>query len=194
MCPDCGTDLSSTAGGSSPVPPPFFSNSFPPVPQPGDPAPVPPEAPAPPPVPPATPRPAAPMTGVLGAPPVPEAPPPPPVLPAATATLTLKRGGALTAEVFTLGERVVLGRFDPDSGPVDVDLGPLPESNYVSRHHAEIWKDGSGQWFIKDLGSRNGTFFKAPGEAQFQRATGDHGITSGSEIALGNARFEFQVK
>src|ERR1051326_7912697 len=57
------------------------------------------------------------------------------------ARLTLKRSGALTSEIFPLADHVVVGRFDPDSGPVDVHLGPLPEAAYVSRHHAETWCD-----------------------------------------------------
>lgn len=112
---------------------------------------------------------------------------------AAPAKLTLKRGGVLTGESFQLGERLVLGRFDPDSGPVDVDLGPLPEASYISRQHAEVWCDASGQWFIKDLGSRNGTFVRASGESKFQRITGEQAINDKDEIALGNARFEFRI-
>lgn len=109
------------------------------------------------------------------------------------AQLTLKRSGALTSETFPVGENVVLGRFDPDTGPVDVDLGPLPEAAYVSRHHAQIWRDESGQWFIKDLGARNGTFVRSPGQLQFQRVTDEYPIQDGDEIALGNARFEFRI-
>jgi hypothetical protein len=120
----------------------------------------------------------------------PVVPPPPQV---GAARLTLKRSGALTSESFGLGERCTVGRFDPDSGPVDVDLGPLPEAAYVSRHHAQIWQDGTGQWFVKDLGSRNGTFCRTTGQDQFQRVTGEQAIQDGDEIALGNARFEFRV-
>jgi pSer/pThr/pTyr-binding forkhead associated (FHA) protein len=112
----------------------------------------------------------------------------------AGARLTLRRGGALTQEVFPLGTGpTVIGRFDPETGPVDIDIGPLPEAVYVSRHHAEVWCNASGQWFVKDLGSGNGTFVCAVGQRQFQKATGDHPLKHGDEIALGNARFEFCV-
>src|SRR5208283_5386588 len=58
----------------------------------------------------------------------------------AGARLTLRRGGALSQEVFSLGSAPsIIGRFDLETGPVDLDLGPLPEAVYVSRHHAEIW-------------------------------------------------------
>jgi pSer/pThr/pTyr-binding forkhead associated (FHA) protein len=76
---------------------------------------------------------------------------------------------------------------------VDVDLGSLPEAVYVSRNHVEIWCDVSGEWFIKDLGSGNGTFVCAAGERQFRKISGEHPIKNGDDIALGNARFEFRV-
>jgi FHA domain len=112
----------------------------------------------------------------------------------AVARLTLRRGGALSQETFSLGSGPsIIGRFDPETGPVDVDLGPLPEAIYVSRHHAEIRCDASGQWFVKDLGSGNGTFVCAAGERQFKKNSGEQPIKDGDEIALGNARFEFRV-
>ena len=54
------------------------------------------------------------------------------------ATLTLKRGGSLTSEKYTVNGKMTIGRFDPESGPVDIDLGPLPESSYISRRHAQV--------------------------------------------------------
>lgn len=123
---------------------------------------------------------------------------PPPSSPmggsSSVACLTLRRGGALSHEKFSLGHGPsIIGRFDPETGPVDVDLGPLPEAVYISRHHAEIWCDESDRWFIKDLGSGNATFVCVAGERQFRKTTGDQPINSGDEIALGNARFEFRV-
>jgi pSer/pThr/pTyr-binding forkhead associated (FHA) protein len=109
------------------------------------------------------------------------------------AKLTLRRGGALTNESFPVGEHVTIGRFDVETGPVDVDLGPLPEGAYLSRHHAEVWRDGSGKWFIKDLGSQNGTFVRLDKSAKFERVTQDQPLSDGDEIALGNARFEFRT-
>jgi len=101
----------------------------------------------------------------------------------------------LSQEVFSIGSGPsIIGRFDPETGPVDVDLGPLPEAVYISRHHAEIWCDASGRWFVKDLGSGNATFVCAAGERQFRKTAGEHPIKDGDEIALGNARFEFRVR
>ena len=117
---------------------------------------------------------------------------PTPVAPSGggTATLTLKRGGAPTGDVFTIGPSATVGRFDPESGPVDVDMAQLPEAVYISRHHAEIHLR-DGQWIVKDLGSRNGTFVK--NAAGFSRVTGETPVQSGDEVAFGNARFEFKT-
>ena len=124
---------------------------------------------------------------------VPSPAPAAPLAPAHTAQITLKRAGALTGDSFVFGPGSIVGRFDPDSGPVDVDLGPLPESSYVSRHHVEFRYDGgNNSWFVKDLGSRNGTFWRAGGQGAFARLSGEQALQTGDEIALGNARFEFK--
>lgn len=107
-----------------------------------------------------------------------------------SAKLILKRGGALTGDVFPIGPSATIGRFDPESGPVDVDMANLPEAVYISRHHAEL-NLRDGQWMVKDLGSRNGTFVK--NAAGFNRVTGETPVQSGDEVAFGNARFEFQI-
>jgi pSer/pThr/pTyr-binding forkhead associated (FHA) protein len=92
-----------------------------------------------------------------------------------------------------LSRQRLTSAFLTETGPVDVDLGPLPEAVYVSRHHAEIWCDASGQWLVKDLGSGNGTFVCGAGQPQFHRVSGDHPIQNGDDLALGNARFEFRA-
>ncbi len=165
VCPDCGMEL---GAGSPPA------GKSPAVTAPASPAPLPPSSLQPPAVPPAS------LT-------------PPVQVVAGQAKLTLRRAGALTAECFPLGEHVTIGRFDVETGPVDVDLGPLPEGAYLSRHHAEMWRDGSGKWFIKDLGSQNSTFVRSANSAKFQRVTQDQPISDGDEIAFGNARFEFRT-
>ncbi len=109
---------------------------------------------------------------------------------AGSAKLILKRGGALTGDVFPIGPSATIGRFDPESGPVDVDMANLPEAVYISRHHAEL-NLRDGQWMVKDLGSRNGTFVR--NAAGFNRVTGETPVQSGDEVAFGNARFEFQI-
>ena len=127
--------------------------------------------------------------------PMPSLPPSTPQAPAPVgglACITIKRNGIL-AESFSLGQQAIIGRFDSETGPVDVDLGQLPEAIYVSRHHAEIQRDASGAWTIKDLGAGNGTFIRPKGQNNFQRITGEQPVQDGDEIALGNARFEFRI-
>lgn len=111
------------------------------------------------------------------------------------ASLTIIRGGGLTKEKLPwAGDSVVIGKFDVDQGPVDVDLSQIPEAGYVSRRHCQIWADQSGQWLVKDLGSSNGTFLKAAGDKEFRKALGEQSIKDGDEVALGNARFVFHVE
>lgn len=103
-------------------------------------------------------------------------------------TLVVKRNGAETTEVFTVNNPCIIGRFDPTVGPIDIDLGNLPEGVYVSRKHAKITQE-DGVWKIHDLGSSNGTFVLAD---DFEKvAIAD--LTDGAEIALGNARFVFHL-
>ena len=119
-----------------------------------------------------------------------------PIPPGETARITLKLSGELTDTTFLIRGRMVIGRFDPDSSPVDVDLNNLPPeaADYISRKHAGIWQDGSGQWLVKDLGSKNHTFFRAPGQSKWKRVTAPQAIDSGDEIAFGNVQFEFRVE
>jgi phosphoserine phosphatase RsbU/P len=75
--------------------------------------------------------------------------------PAATATdagrllLRVSNRSTHTAYVPLSGKRLVVGRAE------DVDV-PL-DSGRVSRQHAELVKDPFERWWVRDLGSRNGT-------------------------------------
>jgi pSer/pThr/pTyr-binding forkhead associated (FHA) protein len=102
--------------------------------------------------------------------------------------LILKRNGAATDIEFPVNPPTIIGRFDPGVGPIDIDLGPLPEGSYVSRKHAKIGYD-NGAWTIKDLGSSNGTYVLRD---DFERVD-EAEIHDGQEIALGNARFIFHI-
>ena len=85
-------------------------------------------------------------------------------------------------------------RFDPESGPVDIDLSDSPESGQLSRHHAELYREGDGGWYVKDLGSTNGVFVKRPGSSTFgPRITAPAALNPGDEVAFGNARFLFKA-
>ena len=113
--------------------------------------------------------------------------------PKPTAQLFVKRGGAVVGEPFHIGGTVVVGRYDIETGPVEIDLNGMPEATYVSRRHAEITPSAEGEWSIRDLGSKNGTFVRARGTTGFQRVAGSFPIGDGDEIALGNAQFEFRA-
>jgi len=102
--------------------------------------------------------------------------------------LVVKRGGVETSDVFLFGDSAVIGRFDPAVGPIDVDLGSLPEGAYVSRKHSKISFEDGG-WKIQDLGSANGTFVLRD---DFERVE-ESELLDGDEIALGNARFVFHT-
>ena len=92
------------------------------------------------------------------------------------------------------GDHIVVGRFDPETGPVDLDLSTSPEAAQISRNHAEIYRESDGQWYVKDLGSTNGVFVKAPGSSTFgPRITTPTPIPQGGELAFGNARFVFRA-
>jgi pSer/pThr/pTyr-binding forkhead associated (FHA) protein len=112
----------------------------------------------------------------------------PPVHEAGYGRLVVKRSGAETDIEFPINPPATIGRFDPGVGPIDIDLGSMPEGSYVSRKHAKITCDG-GVWQIVDLGSSNGTFVLRD---DFERVeTAD--LHDGQEIALGNARFVFHL-
>jgi hypothetical protein len=108
---------------------------------------------------------------------------------AASPRLIVKRGGVETDDVFPLTASAIIGRFDPSVGPIDVDLGALPEGVYVSRKHAKITEE-DGVWKLTDLGSSNGTFVL---RGDFERVE-ETELSDGDEIALGNARFVFRLQ
>ena len=109
--------------------------------------------------------------------------------------LAVKRHGAVTTEEIPLhGDRLVVGRFDPESGPVDIDLSNTPEAGQLSRHHAELYREADGRWYVKDLGSTNGVFVKRPDSSLFgPRLTTPTALSPGDEVAFGNARFIFRA-
>ena len=111
------------------------------------------------------------------------------------ARLQVRRHGALSGDELPVdGDRVVLGRFDQETGPVDIDLSSMPESHYVSRRHAELYRNPDGQWFIQDLGSSNGVFVRGKDTSTFgSRLSEPRALQDGDEIALGNLRLVFRT-
>ena len=110
---------------------------------------------------------------------------------AASPRLVLKRSGQETETLFLFGLPAIVGRFDPSVGPIDVDLGSIPEGSYVSRKHAKI-HEVDGVVTLTDLGSSNGTY-RFDGEAGDFVKIDSAAIVDGDEIAFGNARFVYRT-
>lgn len=104
------------------------------------------------------------------------------------ARIVVKRAGIETEDMFEFVPPAVIGRFDPSVGPVDIDLGALPEGSYVSRKHAKFTCH-DGVWKIEDLGSSNGTYVLRDDFEKVDEAE----LHDGTEFTLGNARFVFRV-
>ncbi len=104
------------------------------------------------------------------------------------AMLVLLRDGTETEFDFPVNPPCVIGRFDPNVGPVDVELQNLPEGAYVSRKHACIACEDN-VWTLEDLESSNGTFILRD---DFERIDKDE-IHDGDQIAFGSARFLFKT-
>lgn len=109
------------------------------------------------------------------------------------ARIVLLRSGLLTDKAYEIFGSAILGRFDPSTGPVDIDLSDIPDAATISRIHAQLRCTGPNSWVVKDLGSSNGTFFKAVATETFQRVEGEQPIQQGDEMAFGNARFRFEL-
>lgn len=109
-----------------------------------------------------------------------------------TAKLISKIPNAPIPEFF-IENYAIIGIFDPDTGPVDVDLDNFLGNETISRQHGEIYWENQ-QWKIKDLGSTNGIFIKKVGQNRFNaRITTPEIIDNGDEIALAKIRFTFQI-
>ena len=105
------------------------------------------------------------------------------------------RYGTPTGDEIPLsGQRLVVGRFDPETGPVDIDLSEGAESGHISRQHGELYLEGDGSWTVRDLGSTNGVFVKSADTASFgPRISAPRPLKDGDELAFGNARFIFRT-
>jgi pSer/pThr/pTyr-binding forkhead associated (FHA) protein len=110
------------------------------------------------------------------------------------AKLILKQWGVLTSVEYPIGgKKVIIGRFDPEKGPPDIDLSNIEGGQYVSRRHAEIYRDEDGKWYIKDLGSTNGTFLIKQGSPERIPPNSPRELTDGAEIAFGAVKFIFKI-
>ena len=109
--------------------------------------------------------------------------------------VALRYGAPTGEEIPLLGQRLVVGRFDPETGPVDIDLSSVGDSIHVSRQHGELFREADGRWMVRDLGSTNGVFVKGTSDASFgPRITAPKALASGDEVTFGNARFVFKTE
>jgi pSer/pThr/pTyr-binding forkhead associated (FHA) protein len=95
------------------------------------------------------------------------------------------------AQFAVTGEKAVIGRIVSRAGGndnVDIDLSSLKRgAERVSRHHAEIVKLGR-DYFIRDLGSLNGTYILGRGRLGRDQL---YKLNDHDEVILGGARLEF---
>jgi len=106
--------------------------------------------------------------------------------PVAGATLI----GVSEARRFALpGMQAIVGRHTGPADHVDVDLGILNRgSERISRRHAEIIKRGDN-YFIRDLGSLNGTFIVGVGRLGRDQL---YPLKDRDQVAFGSVTFEFR--
>jgi hypothetical protein len=106
------------------------------------------------------------------------------------AKLVIHRGRSVGKEFPMSEDESHIGRWDADGGIFpDVDLDSDDPEAKVSRRHARITRR-SGQYYIEDLGSTNGTFVNRgrrllPGDRQPLR--------DGDEVIVGKTFLKFHV-
>jgi len=88
-----------------------------------------------------------------------------------------------------VGARLVIGRATPGASEVDIDLSTLRRgAERVSHRHAEIIKQGT-EYFIRDLGSLNGTWVTGRGRLGRDQL---YRLRDRDELVLGGAKLEFR--
>ncbi len=107
--------------------------------------------------------------------------------------LVHRRRGGFSGQVIDVYGTSLVGRFDQLTGPVDVDLTPLPDAGLVSRRHAVLERRGDN-WEVRDAGSVNGVFVRTRGAERFgARLSRPAPIQDGDEIAFGNVHFMVRI-
>ena len=86
-------------------------------------------------------------------------------------------------------DRTVVGRSQNSSDALDIDLASVPRgTDRVSRRHAEIIRRGE-EFFIRDLGSMNGTFIQGRGRLGRDQL---YKLKDRDQVILGGAILQFR--
>jgi FHA domain-containing protein len=89
------------------------------------------------------------------------------------------------------GMRTLIGRSHDATDKLDIDLKPLAHGGErVSRRHAEIVKRG-GDYFIRDLGSLNGTYIAGRGKLGRDQL---YKLKDRDQVVLGGAILQFRKR
>jgi FHA domain len=109
------------------------------------------------------------------------------------AKLTAKSSEASgKSQEFMLDESpLLIGKFDPDTGVVDIDLIKFANAELISRNHAELSFDGEN-WQVTDLDSANGTYIKRGSERAF-KITQTETLSDGDRLSFANIVFTFSL-
>jgi len=87
------------------------------------------------------------------------------------------------------GVKITIGRQVEKADEIDIDLGALKiGADRISRRHAEIIKRGN-DYFIRDLGSLNGTFILGQGRLGRDQL---YKLRDRDQVVLGGATLEFR--
>ncbi len=107
------------------------------------------------------------------------------------AKLIITKFGTVTEESIPLeATPMIVGKFDPSTGPVDIDLTGIRGEEYISKQHAELYFDG--KWKVRDIGSTNGVYIRPAGAKNYNpRLQIPTELKDGDEISFGNVRFVF---
>lgn len=108
--------------------------------------------------------------------------------------LIYENQGVLTSRKFSLHGRGRVGRPQAGGQTPDIDLSEVAEQQFVSSVHAELWEDANGEWWVHDLGSKNGTFVRPLGASALIRVNGARKLENDGEIVFGCAHFRVHIE
>jgi serine/threonine-protein kinase len=149
--------------------------------------PPPPPAPGPPPLPDPAPPPGAsdptPAPRARVSPPNAPTDAPPPHTPKRTPksiALRVMEGPAAGSVLTVADEELLIGRQAPGAGKLGNDIE-------ISRRHARVSRESTGDFLIEDLGSTNGTYVNG------ERIAGAHVLQAGDELEMGDTKLTVEM-